>query len=170
MLKQYLMISNLFFFFIFAPLKAFTISNCDEMPRIGIVRTEINGSPVVISTVEKEIPMDEKFVIDILNDEAEFEAKRNLIIALNDDKSTCSLSKRNFKESLSTEDELGCDENITEFNGLKTHKICYSNNKKLILSVMYEMNSKDNDNIFKKNNEKMFEEGSFSNTRNLINF
>ena len=170
MLKQYLMISNLFFFFIFAPLKAFTISNCDEMPRIGIVRTEINGSPVVISTVQKEIPMDEKFVIDILNDEAEFEAKRNLIIALNDDKSTCSLSKRNFKESLSTEDELGCDENITEFNGLKTHKICYSNNKKLILSVMYEMNSKDNDNIFKKNNEKMFEEGSFSNTKNLINF
>ena len=170
MLKQYLTISNLFFFFIFAPLKAFTLSNCDEMPRIGIVRTEINGSPVVISTVEKEIPMDEKFVIEILNDEAEFEAKRNLILAINDDNSSCSLSKRNLRDSFSTEDELGCNENITDFNGLKNHKICYLNNEKLILSVIYEMNSKDNDNIFKKNDEKMFKEGSFSNTRNLINF
>ena len=73
------MISNLMLFFIFAPLRAFTLDNCDEMPKPGVLKTEVNGSPVILSTVEKIIPMNEKFVIEILSDEAEFEAKRNLI-------------------------------------------------------------------------------------------
>ena len=49
------MTSNLIFFLILAPLRAFTLSNCDELPRLGVLKTEVNGSPVILSTVEKII-------------------------------------------------------------------------------------------------------------------
>lgn len=166
------MTSKLIFFLIFAPLRAFALGNCDEMPRPGVLKTEVNGSPVILSTVEKIIPLNEKFVIEILRDEAEFEAKRNLIFALNKNSPSCSITKTNPNESFLNGDELDCSKNINinDFKGLNNHKICNLNNKKLIFSITFDLNHKDKSNIFKNKNEKTYEEGSFSNTRNLMNF
>ena len=166
------MISNLIFFLIIAPIRAFTLNNCDEMPKLGVLKTEVNGSPVILSTVEKIIPINEKFVIEILSDEAEFEAKRNLIFALNKNSSSCSISKTNPNEPFLNRDELDCYKNINinDFKGLKNHKICNLANKKIIFSVMYDLKYKDKNNIFQKDNDNKYKEESFSNTKNLIDF
>ena len=162
------MLSNLILILIFSPLKAFGLSNCKDMPNIGITRAELNGVNVVISTVEKEIPINDKFVIEILNDEAELEAKRNLILALNQDSNKCNLYDEKSDNSSYYENNLNCDSKYIQ--GIKNYKVCYLDNKKLILSIILDTNNKGNNLIFKNEDHSIKEENSYSNIEGILKF
>tara|TARA_Y100000589_G_scaffold331399_1_gene384754 strand:+ start:258 stop:746 length:489 start_codon:yes stop_codon:yes gene_type:complete len=162
------MLSKLILILVFSPLNAFAVSNCKDMPNIGITRAELNGVDVVISTVEKEIPINDKFVIEILNDEAELEAKRNLILALNPDSNKCNLYDEKSDNSFYDENNLNCNNKYIQ--GAKNYKVCYKDNNKLILSIILDTNNKGKNSIFKIKDRSIKEENSYSNIEGILKF